>query len=66
MTLEPGRQIGFFVVEDRIGAGGMGVVYRARDTRLDLVVALKVLTDARIFDEDSKRRFLQEAKAASR
>jgi Tol biopolymer transport system component/tRNA A-37 threonylcarbamoyl transferase component Bud32 len=65
MTLEPGRQIGPYVVEARIGAGGMGVVYRVRDTRLDRVVALKVLTDARISDDDSKRRFLQEARAAS-
>jgi serine/threonine protein kinase len=65
MTLEPGSQIGPYVVETCIGGGGMGVVYRARDTRLDRLVALKVLTAARNSGEDSRRRFLQEAKAAS-
>ncbi len=48
-----------------IGAGGMGEVYKARDTRLDRVVAIKVLPPDRIGDPDSNRRFLREAKAAS-
>jgi serine/threonine protein kinase len=45
--------------------GRMGIVDRARDTRLDRLVALKVLTTDRAIGETSKRRFLQEAKAAS-
>lgn len=65
MNVEPGSQIGPYAVEARIGAGGMGVVYRARDTRLDRLVALKVLADARSSDGESRRRFLQEARAAS-
>ena len=65
MTLEPGSHIGPYVVEARVGGGGMGVVYRARDTRLDRLVALKILTAARASDAESRRRFLQEARAAS-
>src|ERR1700730_17716874 len=43
----------------------MGVVYKARDTRLDRIVALKFLPAARMSDPERKRRFVQEAKAAS-
>src|SRR5512139_1445206 len=60
-----GRTLGHHAVLDRIGAGGMGVVYRARDTRLDRVVALKVLTCGAFADENRRRRFVQEARAAS-
>jgi eukaryotic-like serine/threonine-protein kinase len=48
-----------------IGAGGMGEVYRARDTRLGRDVAIKVLPADRMADEDRRRRFVQEARAAS-
>src|SRR5256714_15262023 len=65
MTLEIGRQLGPYMIESRLGEGGMGVVYQARDTRLGRLVALKVLTAERASGEESKRRFLQEAKAAS-
>src|SRR5438552_3036852 len=65
MALEIRGRIGPYLVESRIGEGGMGVVYRARDTRLDRLVALKVLAAERALGEESKRRFLQEAKAAS-
>ena len=50
---------------EEIGRGGMGVVYRARDTRLDRLVAIKVLPPEKVSDADRKRRFVQEAKAAS-
>jgi serine/threonine protein kinase/WD40 repeat protein len=48
-----------------IGEGGMGVVYKARDTRLDRLIAIKVLPADKISDPERKRRFVQEAKAAS-
>ena len=48
-----------------IGAGGMGEVYRARDPRLNREVAIKVLPADRVGDEDRRRRFVQEAHAAS-
>ena len=64
MAPEIGTRLGHYLVESRIGEGGMGIVYRARDTRLDRLVALKVLSQ-RVADEERRRRFLQEAKAAS-
>ena len=48
-----------------IGRGGMGVVFEGRDTHLDRRVAIKVLPAERVADADRKRRFIQEAKAAS-
>jgi tetratricopeptide (TPR) repeat protein/TolB-like protein/predicted Ser/Thr protein kinase len=60
-----GRTLGHYRVAEEISRGGMGVVYRATDTRLDRDVALKVLPDALTQDADRRRRFLNEARAAS-
>jgi eukaryotic-like serine/threonine-protein kinase len=60
-----GRTLSHYTIVDQIGAGGMGVVYRARDTLLERFVALKFLPADAIADESRQRRFLQEARAAS-
>src|ERR1700730_3462535 len=65
MALTSGTKLGPYEIHSQLGAGGMGEVYRARDTRLDRTVALKVLPVDRMQDPERKRRFIQEAKAAS-
>ena len=65
LTLETGTQVGPYRIEAKLGGGGMGVVYRAMDTRLDRPVAIKFLPPDLTRDEDAKTRFVQEAKAAS-
>jgi len=50
---------------EKIGEGGMGVVYKARDTRPDRFVAIKLLAAEKVDDPERKQRFVQEAKAAS-
>lgn len=60
-----GETLGHFEIADKLGEGGMGVVYRARDTRLGRTVAIKLLRPEAVSDPDRTRRFLQEAKAAS-
>ena len=60
-----GRTISHYGILEKVGEGGMGVVYKARDTHLDRFVAIKVLAAEKVADPDRKRRFVQEAKAAS-
>ena len=60
-----GQTLGHYRIEAKVGEGGMGVVYRAVDIRLDRPVAIKVLPEEAVANADRKRRFVQEAKAAS-
>jgi serine/threonine-protein kinase len=60
-----GRRISHYQVIEKLGAGGMGEIYKAQDTRLNRMVAIKVLTNANAGDSDRRRRFIQEAQAAS-
>ena len=62
MPLTPGTTLGPYSVTAKIGEGGMGEVYRARDTKLDRDVALKVLPQAFTQDPDRLARFEREAK----
>ena len=64
-TLTTGTRLGPYEILDAIGAGGMGEVYRARDTRLDRLVAIKVLAPGLATDVTSRERFEREAKAIS-
>jgi eukaryotic-like serine/threonine-protein kinase len=63
--LLPDTTLSHYLVVSKLGAGGMGDVYLAQDTKLDRKVALKVLPKALAIDDDVMRRFVQEAKAAS-
>ncbi len=60
-----GHTLAHYEIVARVGEGGMGVVYKARDTHLDRFVAIKVLNSERTADPERRRRFVQEAKAAS-
>ena len=60
-----GKQIQQYQLVEKLGAGGMGEIYKAHDTRLNRIVAVKVLPSAKSGDPDRRRRFLHEAQAAS-
>ena len=62
MALTPGTRLGVFELTEQIGRGGMGEVYRARDTKLDRDVAIKILPEAFAHDTDRLARFQREAK----
>jgi serine/threonine-protein kinase len=66
MPLTPGRKLGPYEIVAPLGAGGMGEVYRARDSRLDREVAVKVLPPATRDDREARARFRREALALSR
>ncbi len=66
MPLAPGARFGSHEIVAFLGAGGMGEVWRARDTRLDRVVALKVLPPATLEDETARKRLVREAQLASK
>jgi serine/threonine protein kinase len=60
-----GRTLSHYEIVEKLGQGGMGVVYKARDLRLERFVAIKLLRAEKLVDTDRTRRFIQEAKAAS-
>ena len=65
MALSKGTRLGPYEILSPLGAGGMGEVYRARDTRLERTVAIKVLPERFTTDLESRQRFEREARAIS-
>jgi len=65
MALTSGTKLGPYEIQSPLGAGGMGGVYRAKDTRLDRTVAIKVLPSHLSSNTDLKQRFEREARAIS-
>ena len=65
MALAPGDRLGPYEIQSALGAGGMGEVFRAKDTRLDRTVAIKVLAAALAANPDFRERFEREARAVS-
>src|SRR5262245_39315631 len=65
MSISPGTRMGRYEIRSKIGEGGMGAVYLARDTELDRDVAIKILPSSLASNQQRLQRFIQEAKAAS-
>src|SRR5947207_15181285 len=65
MALAAGTLLGAYEILEQIGAGGMGEVYRARDTRLERTVAIKVLSSQLVASPELRARFEREAKVVS-
>ena len=65
MTLPSGTKLGPYEIQSLLGAGGMGEVYRAHDSRLNRTVAVKVLPSSFSADRERLQRFAQEARAAA-
>src|SRR5438876_12384204 len=65
MTLVAGTRLGPYEIQSAIGAGGMGEVYRARDTRLDRTVAIKVVSERLTDDPTALARLEREARAVA-
>jgi len=66
MGLSAGTRLGPYEISAPLGSGGMGEVYRARDTRLDRTVAIKVLNSSLASSPELKQRFEREAREAER
>jgi len=64
-NFRPGARLGHYEIKSQLGAGGMGEVYLAQDTKLDRKVAIKFLHEEFSKDADKLNRFVQEGKAAS-
>src|SRR6266571_1373908 len=65
MTVTAGTQLGPYEIQSPLGVGGMGEVYKARDTRLDRIVAIKILPEALAADPQFRERFDFEARTIS-
>src|SRR6185369_2675674 len=63
--LSTGTKLGPYEIQSALGAGGMGAVYKARDTRLERTVAIKVLSGGAVSTSELRQRFEREAKAIS-
>src|SRR3989475_10475181 len=66
MTIEAGTKLGRYEIRSQIGAGGMGEVYLAQDTKLDRKVAIKFLPERLVADEQARKRLVREARAAAK
>jgi serine/threonine protein kinase len=66
LPLKPGTRLGPYEILSLVSAGGMGEVYKSRDTRLDRIATVKILTPAFAADAQLRQRFDREARAISR